>query len=403
MRHLNDTKLCAQLWNGAVVDTTGKGAICCEMAKLLNGTNIKTQTLSEFKRHADVVKIKEEMLAGKEPIECKNCFDREKHGVKTLRNHLNNDWHRYHPNKEFDFKDIVENLELRFGDLCQLQCAMCHPHRSKKIRDTVNFIHTQNPELGKKQIHFLNYDKSIDTSWVEDEAVFEKILNECTDLKRLFLNGGEPLLAKTHNQFLNKLINRGISKSVEINYSTNILLVTEEHFDMWSEFKWVNLSLSLDDLYDRNRFIRYPSNWDNVVEALNRIYKNRNKYKNVKIDSIWRTLNSLNFCYTLEFFEFFKNNYPDFRINMRGIQDPDFLNPIHLPQKIKDEIGKQIIEYCNQHNFYGIKDNIRYIIDTVGDNSKFYDSLNYYRLVGQKHNINIDEVFKNFFSLLSKS
>ncbi len=346
MKHLNETNLCAQMWNGSVIDTTGKGGICCEMAKLLNDTNIKIQTLADFKQHSDIKRIQQEMIQGKEPVECKNCFDREKHGVKTLRNHLNDDWHRYHPNKEFDFKDTTENLELRFGDLCQLQCAMCHPHRSKKIRDTVDFIHTNNSELGKKQIHFLNYDKNIDTSWVEDDVVFEKILNECSDLKRLFLNGGEPLLAKTHNNFLKKLIDRGISKSVEINYSTNILLVTEEHFELWSKFKWVNLSLSLDDLYDRNRFIRYPSNWENIINSLNLIYGNRNRFRNVKIDSIWRTINSLNFYYTIEFFEFFKTNYPDFRINMRGIQDPDFLNPIHLPQKIKEDIGKPIIDYC---------------------------------------------------------
>ena len=398
-KKLNDTVYCVQLWNGAVIDTTGSGSICCEMSHILPNTDIRRNTLNDFQNHPDVIKIRNEMINGIEPSECNNCFSREKYGVYTLRNYLNDNYDLIYPDHNFKFPIHVENLEIRYGDLCQLQCIMCHPVRSKKIKSVFDFIKINNTFIAKKQKNFLFYNSNIDTTWVEEDAVFEKILNECQHLKRVFINGGEPLLAKTHNTFLKKLIEREYSKNILLIYSTNFLLITKEHLELWKEFKNVNISLSLDDLYDRNRFIRYPSNWDSIVAQLNFIKDNYEKYPMIKFESIWRTINTLNFYYSIEFLEFFKNNYPFLKIRMRAIQDPHFLNP----KNIKRLIGEKLINYCNNNDFQYIVEDIKYLLIENEDNNLFLDSLSYFKTIGEKHNMDMTIIFKEYFNMLEEN
>ena len=42
-------------------------------------------------------------------------------------------------------------------------------------------------------------------------------------------------------------------------------------FDLWKKFDKVQISCSIDDLTDRNYYIRYPTKWIDVENNLNKL------------------------------------------------------------------------------------------------------------------------------------
>lgn len=396
-----NTKYCAQVWNGAVVDVTGKGAICCEIGTLLEDTHISKNTLSDFQQHSKIEELRQMMLRGEEPKVCKNCFNVEREGVISLRHSLNKDYIGWN-NGTFPLKNKIENLEIRFGNLCQLECAMCHPSRSKKVENTIQFVKDKNEQLFKNQFgHFYFDSANFDSSWCEDEKIFDEIVKQCKEVKRLFLNGGEPLLSKAHNGFLQKLIDADLSKNIHLVYSTNFLLGEQKHFDLWKHFKYVSITLSLDDLYERNRFIRYPSNWDKVKSSLDFFYAEAKKYKNIEL-KVWKTVTSINYAYTLEFFEFFTVYYPELYVEFRSVQDPQFLDPCHLPPLIKQQISEPLLKFFSEHDKYKVQGvpKVAHILHTPSNPEKLEAGLEYFRLYGEYRNMNERSIFKKTFDLL---
>lgn len=123
----------------------------------------------------------------------------------------------------------------------------------------------------------------------------------------------------------------------------------------------------------------------------------------IKFESIWRTINTLNFYYSIEFLEFFKNNYPFLKIRMRAIQDPHFLNPKNIPKNIKRLIGEKLINYCNNNDFQYIVEDIKYLLIENEDNNLFLDSLSYFKTIGEKHNMDMTIIFKEYFNMLEEN
>ena len=45
----------------------------------------------------------------------------------------------------------------------------------------------------------------------------------------------------------------------------------EKTFDIWKQFGKIQVSASIDDLAERNHYIRHPSNWEDVTNHLQQI------------------------------------------------------------------------------------------------------------------------------------
>jgi sulfatase maturation enzyme AslB (radical SAM superfamily) len=79
-------------------------------------------------------------------------------------------------------------------------------------------------------------------------------------------NGGEPLLSKTHVEFLQALPNKD---QIYINYNTNATILPDQTLlDLWQQFKLVQIDFSIDDVEQRFEYQRYPANWKQVTNNL---------------------------------------------------------------------------------------------------------------------------------------
>jgi len=407
LAQLNESKicpqLCPQLWFGGVIKSSGEYGICCEITGMLPSEfNISSIPLVDSLTSDRYVKMRQEMMSDLEPKECWRCFEREKLGVKSLRNNLNEFYIKN--NKIFDDEYIeLQNVEIVFGNLCQLSCVMCHPNRSKKMSKPFEYIVNNDfRDSYKLNNHVQQKIIYLNSDWVEDKTIWDKILPQMLTAKRIFLNGGEPLLAKYHNYFLKYLIDNNVSKNIELIYSTNFLLLSQEHLDYWSEFEQVNITISIDDIYERNHFIRYPSNWEKLESNIRLIYKQKfeeNKLKNVNF-FIWCAVNILNFFYIRDFLNYFKTHFSKLPIQgLRGIQTPAFLNPNIIPYKIRQKYNEQVSNFLESNNFNThLKSDMLFFSKEEDDIGLLLDGIRYMEMMAEFYNVNIHTLFDTAFT-----
>ena len=167
----------------------------------LNDVSIREMINSEtFKE------VRLEMLDGKEPSACKRCYDEERDGIKSKRQEENG---RYLESS----MPVIENLqkdgtivdmdfqfvELRLGNICNLKCRTCNPVSSSKWKKDYSIL--------QKELDFVaDYSDIDDGVWFEKDSFWGELLHNSENLKRIYVNGGEPTLVEKHFSFLYSLI-----------------------------------------------------------------------------------------------------------------------------------------------------------------------------------------------------
>lgn len=396
-KDLNKSTICAQPWFGITIKPDGVAGICCEVTEELTDMNIRTHSFAEMQSHPIVTRIKDEMLAGKKPKECWRCWQKEAHGAPSLRHTLNNRYAEYNPtSEEFDPELIIpQNLEIVLGNLCQLRCVMCHPSRSRKVENTFKYIMIKDMRDSYEGL-VSTLPPEFDTSWVEDEQLWESIADQGKEARRIYLNGGEPLLAKHHEKVLEKLIASGKAKDTELIYSTNGFLLEDEHMALWQEFKQVNIALSIDDLDDRNHFIRNPSNWVKLMESVDKVVEWQKDPKNKEIYiGIWCAINMLSFAYLPDYLEFFATKYPSIVIKgWRAIQTPEYLNPGNLPLEFKEQVAKEIKNKIAQYpQFAHLRSDIDHIVNSPSNEKLLDDGIAFMKMNAECYKVDLNTTF----------
>jgi hypothetical protein len=101
-----------------------------------------------------------------------------------------------------------------------------------------------------------------------------------------------------HYTLLEKIIEDGLAKDIELRYNSNGLEWREDLFDLWKEFRNVIFHFSIDDIEQRNHFIRYPSPWPEVVEQIKKL--DNYPHGNLELTTAWTCI-ALNIYYLPEF------------------------------------------------------------------------------------------------------
>lgn len=195
----------------------------------------------DFKNLQYLKDIRQQWNQGTFPAACSFCHNAESKGVSSRR-HGSNCWY-----KDNDlYNNTVELVRLDFwvGDTCNLRCAICTPNNSSAWKQ----------ELGV----------SYKIKKVVSNQFWKQI--DLTQIRLVHFNGGEPLLSKSHVDFLEALPNK---HNIQINYNTNgTIRPGLELQDLWCKFKLVQLDFSIDDIDERFEYQRYPAVWNDVKTNL---------------------------------------------------------------------------------------------------------------------------------------
>ena len=219
------------------------------------------------------------MLDRKIPASCTKCFEEESNGVASKRIWEAYDW----MNNGLDIEKLIDEttedgtvppviryLDLRLGHTCNLKCVMCSPHDSSRwVQDYDQMMAKTKSTIVINQI---KWDKTtFNNYWYEKPEFWDDIFEQIPHIEQLYFAGGEPLMIKEHKRFLEEIIKRGYNNKITLRYNSNGVLLDENMIEIWTQFKKVKFSVSVDALEERNWYIRYPTDWADIIRILDRL------------------------------------------------------------------------------------------------------------------------------------
>jgi organic radical activating enzyme len=391
---------CPLPWTHLATHPHGIVSLCCESSSvnaeshshdLVNGKKI-FRTLNSEKYNFDRIHnselfndVRKKILEGEIPSPCKKCYELESVGIESKRlresKRLNFNYNNALEitNKDGSLKDLdYEFVELRLGNHCNLACRTCNPYSSTKMKSDWIKLHGR---FDTDQKYF---------DWPLDDDFWKNLDKKTNNLRFIYINGGEPLLVDKHKQFLEMLVNRGVASKIKIHYSTNGTVKNQLYEDVWKEFLSVDFSISIDDLKERNSYIRYPSDWNKIQEFLLWLQDLKEKHNNINF-SILQTVSTMNVFYLEEFYNYFNDR--QILISHNFVSDPAYFSITNLPSGLK----KLVLNKIRNYPFY---DSVKNFMSLNSNETKFFEFLEITKKFDTIRNQSFEKAFYDYAKII---
>jgi pyruvate-formate lyase-activating enzyme len=399
--------------------TDGSALLCC-VAKNSEQYNLNDQTVKQIWNSEHWKDARKKMLAGEKVSACDHCYKEEAAGIRSHRINENVLWTRELGKEKIDSlieatqedgtldEDLI-TLDLRLGNTCNLQCVMCRPQDSsmwlKPGKKLVDILATDAKWDWKHKI-------DIDTTkfeWYKKENLWQEFEPMFANIRHMIFAGGEPLLIKEHFRLLKRLVETGHSKHINLRYHTNGTTLPQEILELWKEFSYVELMVSLDAWGEHHDYVRYPADWSIILNNLKTL---DNTPDNIEI-KILCTVHALNIFYIPEFANNLLNcNFK--KIGMRHHNGLFHAGTVHWPrylctQVFPKEIKKQIRDKWESNTtLYELpqwKDKISQQLNFMDqeDLSELYPQfLDYIQGLDTVRNTSFKDTFTEFYNILGE-
>lgn len=302
---------------------------------------------------SEMNRLRKEMLLGEktEFLEhfCKWCWMKEEKYGSSPRLHSGlekvdlssfNDDGSF-KNTKGRFLEVALNI---FGNNCNLQCYECRPTNSSS---RIALMKMLDPKWTLPKFGLTYEDKEYDSKKIDRshfDQMIDQLIQSADKISSVVVVGGEPMLMKSHFDFLDKLINSGHSKYITLSYVSNMTMMTLRSMSKYFEnFKYTHIQWSVDGLGERNSWLRYPTNWKNTLSNVKEIQNHFSVIPEGTIRSTITTslLSITTFKETYEWLVDQKLAFPD-DSHDNVIIEPNFLCPRHLPKELKKKVAPDI-------------------------------------------------------------
>ena len=309
---------CPSMWKSTHLDTDGYITPCCmfidgkfKKYKITDVTNIEDVLVNQFQEYRD------QLSNGEWPEGCNQCKFAEQEGRSSKRvqdlymlDQVTNGKLDTFPTPPSNV--ALEYLQLKTGRLCNLKCTICTPTCSTSIASE---------QLAKGHLDRATYDKlQKQIEWSYDINEYKKL--DAPSYYRIDIAGGEPLMNKTHFEWLHHLAKTTDTSRTQLLYNTNGTFVpNDKEIDIWKQYKGVWVAVSMDSYGKKFEFLRVGANWENVLANLKFIEETviqKELPKGSSNTSIVMTIHKGNVLDIFETYNIIKDNV--------NIENPNFLN-----------------------------------------------------------------------------
>ena len=312
---------CPAPWTSLNIDQAGRVSPCFHCVDVVG--NVKVNTIQEVITGPVLTDMRQSMSRGEWAPGCAWCKRLEETtgaSGRTVRKASAETIAAIDADPDF-FK--LEHLVVNWSNLCNLACVYCNPETStawqsiKKI--PINHIkneHADLIELARTQGH---------------------------NIQGLSLGGGEPLLQKGLEQFLDYIDASKISVMVTTNLSVDL-----EHNAIYQRLKtWPNVSwmISFDNAnQDKFEYVRHGASWPQFVNNIQVMKRDRQKVQAHPAYSIYCALD------LMEYYDFCADQELDiFWCELNHPEELDIRRQtVGLRQLAIEEIDRVIAKYQNQ-------------------------------------------------------
>jgi hypothetical protein len=287
----------------------GNTTVCCRSSTPV----VPIDQLFDYQSDIHYQTIREKMLRGERiPKHCQSCYDLEKLGVRSARQQETVEWaNRLQFKTIDDFKKIQKPVyyEIRASNKCNLQCRMCGPENSHLIDREyrkIGLVERQRP-LSRK------FGGGFD-------------IVDFANLKKLYVAGGEPLIMAETYEFLNRCVQEN-NTDFELLINTNGTKLSGKLKKLISNFRNLQFILSIDAYESLNHYIRWPSDWNTIIN--NWRYLRNNGHKVI----INTTVSIYNIHRLHELYQFIDQHFPGTLTHCCLVEFPRCLSPWLFPEK----------------------------------------------------------------------
>lgn len=331
---------CPIPWTGLMYNHDGKIKNCIRSAGPIG--DIKHQSIEDILTQGTNLQTQQSMLADLPGRNCHTCYDIER-GKKRfdiisdrifyMRELKNLSFDTYQPGNH-----DLRVVDIRWSNLCNFSCVYCNADFSSRWA----------AELGIK----------IQRPSEDQVSEFkEYIFEHASQLKHVYMAGGEPLLMKENLEFLDLL--EKINPDVNLRINTNLSKVDTKIFDKICQFKNVHWTVSVESIGSEFEYIRYGGSWTDFLENLEIIQKLDHK---ITFNMLWFLLNYRSIFGCIDFFldkGFHPNSFvagallTPLHFNIRQLPDTELDNLRHiLDMKIAAGPGYLLEDSLKNMRFY---------------------------------------------------
>lgn len=345
--------------------------------------NFKGQKLSEVWNSDTIENFRKHMLSNGKHKQCKRCWDEEQVGYESERLKTNKQGHTLE-----NYKQGPVQLALKISNVCNLRCRSCNSIDSVTL-SVEGKKYAKNPEW-KNNFYYRETKRKEFT----DQQI-EEIVEWSSNLKKLELYGGEPLLDPQTFNLLKKLVNTGRANQIQINLSTNIThRISAENIDILKQFNHVNINLSIDGWGKRFEYLRHPGNWQ---EVYTNIYWFKQLYnsKIINLDILpVCTVTAMNVYYIGELAD---NLYYKFNLKPYYILStfPRYYSIMNIPKNI----GHKIVAHLDKHTITDLSA-IKKACITPANNTEWEKFWRWNNMVDAYREQKFSEVFPEYYKIL---
>jgi MoaA/NifB/PqqE/SkfB family radical SAM enzyme len=212
------------------------------------------------------------------------------------------------------------SLDLRFTNTCNMKCIMC------------SSLYSSLWEEDEEQLYGSKRTRISTVPW-HDSPIWWQRFNEIKDrVKHIYVTGGEPFIIKGHEDLLDNLIASGHASDVTMEYDTNLTVINNKLLKKLKQFKNIVLSVSCDDIEDKYELIRFPGNFNKLLDNLNTLKQN-----NIKVRHLSACIGIYSLFTPIRVYDYFnKLGYDTY--SFRFLRNPGHVDIAYLPDHIKDKV-----------------------------------------------------------------
>ena len=385
MKKLNKD-FCLIPFNSISISPRGVIRACCWQGgpKTIDQPNIKNLDEKIIWPTEYIVNLQQKMLSPDNLTstipECISCWNQEKNINWSQRKLHNQLW--FDKLNDTELQDLIDNpkittVDMQFGYLCNNSCLMCTPAQSSHLYNT--YIKLENLSTDPTQKNFykkrFNYLDNHKTDWTDDPESFNKIKNLCTDVTHLKISGGEPLMNPNLKSFLEFVVSKKVPLEC-LRITTNGTIYDQDIVDLINRVPNVDIKISLENLKEKEEFIRWPTVWEEKKANINQFLKNIKSEKTLFVfSSVVQPLNILDLAEVKEFV-LSLDNTKNIKFQLQSPDPDDYISLYHtdnsyldcylnLPENKKLPQVTQFVNNAKNHQDKQISKQIKFIQDMM--------------------------------------
>jgi organic radical activating enzyme len=384
-KHIKDmnNSWCPVPWGQVSVHNSGEYRSCiqarsCKKTRGIlrdDNNNIMradTHSIDEVRNSPLLKDVRKSMIQGKRHDMCVRCNREDDAGVPSRRRNATIE---YYDKYNYDYwkalshchddgqlmlhESEVLEYDIRLGNLCNLKCRMCHPSESTQWYDEWFDTMFKGFNSDFTRVEMFRENKKIKLkndiySWYDDSKFFNEVNKNSNSTRKIYFSGGEPTLVENMYDMLEKIIDSGMAKNIELEYNINLTNIPRRAIDVWHNFKQVTLGGSIDAVGEYNNYIRYPSKWNKIEENIKWLDQNTNPNINFFCTSTWQILNATQILDLIKWqienkFVKFNRMANSVFFSFHTLSAPTYLNVKALPKELKQHVQNEFDKFDTEY------------------------------------------------------